>query len=153
MRKSVQGFNLVELLIAVVIVGVLAAIAVPAYTENVSRSRRAEAQVALAGYAHALERFYTANNGYKDVVNSPAQYDASTANLFPSTVPAGTSAAESFYNITLTITADGQGYTLTSAPANAQASDKCGSFVLTASGQKSLSGQKSGVVAKDCWSS
>lgn len=148
MRKAMQGFNLVELLVTVVIVGILASIAVPAYTENVKRSRRAEAQVALAGYAHALERFYTANNGYKGT-----DFDASTANLFPTTVPAGSSASQAFYEITLTLDEDGQNYTLSAAPKNGQASDKCGSFTLTASGKKNLSGQGSGVAVTDCWSS
>lgn len=59
-----QGFTLVELMIAVMVVGILAAIAVPSYQESLRKSRRADAQGALLNFSNAMERQFTANNNY-----------------------------------------------------------------------------------------
>ncbi|MEX6435586.1 type IV pilin protein, partial [Escherichia coli] len=40
-RRSVQGFTLVELMVAVAVVGILAAVAYPSYSESVRKGRRA----------------------------------------------------------------------------------------------------------------
>jgi type IV pilus assembly protein PilE len=58
------GFTLVELLIAVAIVGILAAVALPSFQEQIRRSQRAEGKTALLRAAQLLERNYTANNTY-----------------------------------------------------------------------------------------
>ncbi|HEU4851125.1 MAG TPA: type IV pilin protein [Telluria sp.] len=59
-----NGFTLVELLIALVIVGILMAVAVPNYADYVLRSRRAEARVALVESMQQQERYYTRHNTY-----------------------------------------------------------------------------------------
>ncbi|WP_346300248.1 type IV pilin protein [Halomonas sp. BM-2019] len=64
-RRS-AGFTLIELMIAVAIVGILASIAYPSYTRYVTESRRAEAKVILMEVAAQLERCYTVNNSYED---------------------------------------------------------------------------------------
>jgi type IV pilus assembly protein PilE len=52
------GFSLIELLVAVAIVGILAAVAIPAYTDYVRRGKLAEAYTNLASQRVKMEQFY-----------------------------------------------------------------------------------------------
>jgi len=58
------GFTLIELMIAVAIVGILAAIAVPNYSEYVKRASRAEAASALLDAANKQEQYFVDNRAY-----------------------------------------------------------------------------------------
>jgi len=61
-----SGFTLIELMIAVAIVGVLAAIAIPSYQDSIRKSRRADAEGALMNFANGMERHYTEISSYCD---------------------------------------------------------------------------------------
>lgn len=61
------GITLLELMIAVAIVGILAAIAYPSYVEYVKRSNRADAMQALQQGAQQAERWFTQQNSYTDL--------------------------------------------------------------------------------------
>jgi type IV pilus assembly protein PilE len=64
MKPATEGFTLVELLVALVIMGVLAAQAMPAWQQHVIRTKRGEAQSALLKLMMQQERFHTQNNRY-----------------------------------------------------------------------------------------
>lgn len=53
-----KGFSLVELMIVIVIIGVLAAVAVPIYTSNVTKAKMSEANAALGTIRTMLRVYY-----------------------------------------------------------------------------------------------
>ena len=59
-----KGFTLIELLVVVLIIGILAAIALPQYTKAVERSRMAEAVQVLGDLATAQSIFYMQHNRF-----------------------------------------------------------------------------------------
>ena len=63
-RLSERGFSLIELMTVVVVIGILSAIAYPAYTDHVQRSRIAEATSTLSDLRIRMERFFQDNRTY-----------------------------------------------------------------------------------------
>lgn len=79
-----QGFSLIELMIVVVIIGVISAIAIPAYTNQVTKTRRVEAQTALLEFANAMERHRLRNGTYLGVAVNAVK---GTPTIFQDQVP------------------------------------------------------------------
>lgn len=66
------GFTLIELLVVVAIIGILASVAMPAYSRYVQRSKVAEATTALSEWRNRVERFFQDNRTYTGVCASTA---------------------------------------------------------------------------------
>ncbi len=64
MRTSQTGFTLVELLIVVIIVGILAAVAIPMYSGSTERARATECVAALGTVRCALRNYYAEHGTY-----------------------------------------------------------------------------------------
>ena len=67
--KKAHGFTLIELLVVVLIIGILAAVAVPQYQKAVYKSRAMEAVSMLKAITEAEEVYYLANNEYTDDIS------------------------------------------------------------------------------------
>ena len=133
-----RGFTLIESLIVVALVAVLAAIALPNYTQYVMRSHRAHARAALMKLAQWMEREATVRGAYP----------------LTSDVPAGQLVVEGG-RYTLAVSSEtGWSHQLSALPMGAQEADPCGSFRLDHTGQRSQ-GATAQVHApldgKSCW--
>lgn len=114
-RKE-KGVTLLELVVTVAVVGILAAIAYPAYRDQMMRTRRADGKAALVNAAAILERCYTRFGVY----NNAACED-----------PLGPS-PDGHYVISAVGGLQAQSYTLAATPQGSQAGDAtCGVLRLT----------------------
>jgi type IV pilus assembly protein PilE len=103
-----RGFTLVELMIAVLVLGVLAALAYPTFVDSFRRGRRADAMAALAAVQQAQERWRS----------NHANYSTSLGELgLPSSTASG------HYGISVAAPAPGEGTLATGYVATAVGAD------------------------------
>lgn len=76
MKKMQQGFTLIELMIVVAIIGILAAIALPAYQDYTARAQASEALTATAGVRADIGVYLSEEAGLPDAGDSAALDDA-----------------------------------------------------------------------------
>ena len=60
-NKAQKGFTLIELMIVVAIIGILAAVAIPAYQDYIARSQATEAATLLGGLKTPVSEYYLSN--------------------------------------------------------------------------------------------
>ncbi len=78
-KTDVKGFTLIELMITVAVIGILAAIAYPNYTDYVKRGKAAEATSTLADMRNRMEQYFQDNKTYLDAGGSTAPCAATGA--------------------------------------------------------------------------
>ena len=132
MKNRQTGVTLVELMIVVVIVGILAAVAVPSYRQYVMRVKRTDAKVALTGAAQQMERCFTRGNTY---VGCNTGYPKNTE--------------DNTYTIAFAPAPTATTFTATATPINGQATDTaCATFTLNQEGKQGVTGSKT---PAQCW--
>lgn len=80
--SSQNGFTLIELLITMAILGILAAIAIPAYNGYITTAKMSEAQNNLAALRLAEEEYFLENNSYFEGKTSDSTLSNASGNLW-----------------------------------------------------------------------
>lgn len=81
-KKAQQGFTLIELMIVVAIIGILAAVAIPAYTDYTQRAQVSEAFTMVDGMKAAIAEFATTNGSYPVTADITAGVGAPVAGKY-----------------------------------------------------------------------
>jgi type IV pilus assembly protein PilE len=141
-RPPRRGFTLIELMIALVLLGILAAIALPAYFEQVAHARRVDMQVALLEDAGYMQRYYAAHDAFTGTPPPQLPVASSPRSGAPS------------YAIAVSVPADDpSAFVLTAVRAGAMARDACGDFTYDNLGRRDLVAGTfaSGRSSAACW--
>ncbi len=118
-----RGFTLIEVMVIMVVLGILAAIAIPNYTEYVKRGNRSAAQAYLVNLASRQAQFYLDQRIYADTVaalNVTAPAEINNRYTIAIATNAGPPAT----------------YTITATPTGNQTGDRCGVLAIDQSGNR-----------------
>ena len=139
--KKSGGFTLIELMIAVAIVGILAAVALPSYLDHVRRGKRSAAESFMRTLGNKQEQQMLNTRCYFNYPTDPACAPP------PITVP-----NEISTNYTIAMTASNTStppaYTVTATVTSTFSDPRCGTLTLTNTGTKNSSGTDP---VANCW--
>lgn len=117
--RSDRGFTVIELMIAVALAVILAAVALPSFLDSVRKSRRADAFIAITTVQQAQERWRGSRSAYADALpNTAVAPEVNGLGL-------GAQSASGYYDLALSNVAT-SGYTVTATAASGKSQDQDG---------------------------
>lgn len=131
-----HGFTLIELMIVVAILGIIAAIAFPAYQSHVEKTRRNIAKADLLELSQWMERRYSTQFDYRES-------DGSAPALPFNTSPRNNSEPTA-YNISFDGNVERDEFKLQAQPTSLQSGDRCGTLKVDHQGAREAG-------EADCW--
>ncbi len=148
-RHGQLGFTLIELMIAVAIIGILMKLAYPAYANSVKKARRSDAKTALVDLAQREERYLSTANVY--TTSAPAMGYSSTSTVTTAAPMNIVSGSTAVYQMSVVVpTSAPTTFTATATRINSQTADtQCGDFTITNTGLQGVANATS--AAADCW--
>ena len=135
-----RGVTLLELMVAVAVVGILGAVALPQYRDYVRRGQLPEAFSGLADFRIKMEQYYQDYRKYG--ASSCADTGAPAWNTFAPN-------DRRYFSYTCALSNSGQGYTLTATGATGQAVGHI--YTLDFNNTKATTKFKNTAVTKSCW--
>jgi len=146
MKNKIQGFSLIELMIALVVAGILAAIAIPSYQNSVLKGNRSVGKSELTVLLSKQEQYFVNNKSYATDLTKlgyPAApyYVDNNGNTLASSTGA-------VYQIALASGASASAFTANAVPQNNQVNDSpCATLSITHRGAESATGSHGSA----CW--
>ena len=128
--RAQQGFTLLEVVVVMAVVAILAAVAIPNYSEYIMRSHRSEAQSFISDVASRQSQFFLDRRSY-----------AATVADLSMTVPAEVAAR---YTVAIVV-GPPTGFQVTATPMGPQATDRCGWLRIDQAGTRTAA------VTTRCW--
>ena len=141
LKHTQSGFTLMELMIVVAISAIIAGIALPAYTQQIQKSKRSDAKISLLRIAQLQESYFVQNLSYAK------SFKDEVGGLKASGTDTVIESEHDVYDVSITATPDGckgvagadacTGYELDATATNGQLLDKdCRAFQLNNIGRK-----------------
>jgi len=145
--KSLQrGVTLIELIVVMIIVGILAAVAIPTYRQYVMRSQRSDAKDALLALATAQEKFYLQCNSYATAI-------AVAASCADGELQGAATSKNGWYDLAIDA-ADATSYTVSATAAageNQYQDEACRTFRVTDRGIRTAADDGAADNTATCW--
>ncbi len=141
--RHLAGFSLIELMMVIVIVGILAAIAVPSYQSSVIRSHRLIAQGILTDTSARQAQYFVNNKAYATSLDELGLPDPFYVNANAD----ASAEVDAIYQIVL-VSESGQWDSFEAEPFNSQVNDtQCATLSLSRTGAKGATGSD----PSRCW--